>query len=276
LGSGPEGAGGQDSVKYVGGVQRTYSGVSGKTMLLEVVLRPPIGDAGKDGDGRLSSDIEPLPPEDVLMDGLDEVQEIPLEEEEEKPPKELPREKPVTKTTVVQEWENPRPRQLPRDMPLPEPTIPLSEFVPVEDEVFMEDEEFMDGGEFLVEDDLDFVRNDVIFEDELFDDEYEGEIIYEDEFVDDRFDDRVPYRKEGNFIPQGTGKRDVVVSEQRILDEDDFDEMDEETEEETEAEDDDDEEETISLSTKMGLTFKRIGGLDDQLDSIVRRVLSTR
>ncbi|KAG7342232.1 ATPase AAA [Nitzschia inconspicua] len=254
LGSGPEGAGGQDSVKYVGGVQRTYSGVSGKTMLLEVVLRPPIGDVGKDGDGRLSSDIEPLPPEDVLMAGLDDVDEVPLEEEEEKPPKELPREKPAAETTVVQDWENPRQRQPPLDMPLPEPTIPLSEFVPVTDEEFMKD-------------DFDFVRNDVIFEDDFYEENFEGEIIYEDDLVQDRFYGREPYRKgQDSFDPEDDVFDASVNSD--ILDEPRI------SEEQGGAMEEDDH--MVSLSTKMGMSFKKIGGLDDQLDAIVRRVLATR
>lgn len=265
LGSGPEGAGGQDSVKYVGGVQRTYSGVSGKTMLLEVVLRPPIGDAGKDGDGRLSTDIEPLPPEDVLMDGLDDVDEVPLDEEEEaKPPKELPREKPAAKTTVAQEWENPRQRQPPGDMPLPEPTIPLSEFVP-ENEV-----DFMEGADF------EFVRNEVVFEDEFYEDEYEDDIDYEDDLeVQDRFYDREPYRKETDAFDLEEDVFDSPVDTEAIVDSEPFDADELLTTEEMEEEEEE-VEERISLSSKMGMSFKKVGGLDDQLDSIVRRVLSTR
>lgn len=40
LGGGAGGRG-EDCVKYVGGALRSYSGVGGKTMLLEVVIRPP-------------------------------------------------------------------------------------------------------------------------------------------------------------------------------------------------------------------------------------------
>jgi vesicle-fusing ATPase len=260
LGSGSEGAGGQDSVKYVGGAQRTYSGVSGKTMLLEVVLRPPIGDAGKDGDGRLSKDIEPLPPEDVLMDGLDDVDEVPLEENEvEKPPKELPREKPVAEAvanSVKQRPQRPR-RDVARDMPLPEPTIPLSEFVP-EDDV-----EFLDG-------EFGFVPDRRMYEDEFYDETYEGDIAYENDFVD------------GGVYEDG-----IVDSaaEQYFDDEDEFysDEQqfassDKVVDARNEAEDleTEDEEDPTSLGTKMGLSFKKVGGLDDQLDAIVRRVLATR
>ncbi len=52
--------GGEDCVKYVGGAFRSYSGKSGKTTLLEVVVRPPIGKEQLDGDGRDSSEMEPL------------------------------------------------------------------------------------------------------------------------------------------------------------------------------------------------------------------------
>ena len=259
LGSGSDGAGGQDSVKYVGGAQRTYSGVSGKTMLLEVVLRPPIGDAGKDGDGQLSKDIEPLPPEDVLMEGLDDVDEVPLDEEEEKPPKELPREKPVADAVVDDASQRPRrSRQRdppPREMDLPEPTIPLSEFVP-EDDV-----EFLDG-------EFGFVPEGPRFEDEFYDDRFEGDIVYEDESV-----------------AEGVYQEDFVESEAEEY----FDEEDEfysddgefasaETLVDDKIEEDatEEEEERTSLGTKMGLSFQRVGGLDDQLDAIVRRVLATR
>ena len=49
LGGGASGRG-EDCVKYVGGALRSYSGVGGKTMILETVIRPPIGKAGIDGD----------------------------------------------------------------------------------------------------------------------------------------------------------------------------------------------------------------------------------
>ena len=60
--------GGQDCVKYVGGALRAYAGKSGKTTLLEVVVRPPIGSEQTDGDGGNSNDIEALeePPDSIL------------------------------------------------------------------------------------------------------------------------------------------------------------------------------------------------------------------
>ncbi|KAL3917888.1 MAG: hypothetical protein SGILL_004500 [Bacillariaceae sp.] len=260
LGSGG-GTGGQDSVKYVGGAQRTYSGVSGKTMVLEVVLRPPIGDPGKDGDGLLSSDIQPLPPEDVLMEGLDDVDEVPLNEEEQrKPPKDLPRENAVQEASIMEEFEKRTladheqrtKRNRERDVPLPEPTIPLSEFVPEDDA------DFIDGEFGFVPDDR------VEFEDELYDDEYEGDIIYEDEVVgggeqyveeDEFYEDDEVFASAETVIDTGS-KPDVEVQEVN----------DEATEEEN----------PTSLGTKMGLSFKKVGGLDEQLDAIVRRVLATR
>jgi len=66
LGGGAGGRG-EDGVKYVGGALRSYSGVGGKTMLLEVVIRPPMGQAGIDGDGHASIDIEPFPAEDTII-----------------------------------------------------------------------------------------------------------------------------------------------------------------------------------------------------------------
>ena len=52
--------GGEDCVKYVGGAFRSYSGKSGRTTLLEVSVRPPVGKEQLDGDGRCSSDIPAL------------------------------------------------------------------------------------------------------------------------------------------------------------------------------------------------------------------------
>ena len=52
--------GGEDCVKYVGGAFRSYSGKSGKTTLLEVVVRPPIGKEQLDGDGQDSLAMEKL------------------------------------------------------------------------------------------------------------------------------------------------------------------------------------------------------------------------
>jgi len=66
LGGGASGRG-EDCVKYVGGALRSYSGVGGKTMILETVIRPPMGKAGIDGDGLASLDIEVFPTDDAII-----------------------------------------------------------------------------------------------------------------------------------------------------------------------------------------------------------------
>ena len=61
LAGGGSGTVGEDCIKYVGGALRSYAGKSGRTTLLEIVLRPPVGkDSSLDGDGRNSSDMEQL------------------------------------------------------------------------------------------------------------------------------------------------------------------------------------------------------------------------
>ena len=61
LAGGGSGTVGEDCIKYVGGALRCYAGKSGKTTLLEVIIRPPIGkDASLDGDGKNSMDIDAL------------------------------------------------------------------------------------------------------------------------------------------------------------------------------------------------------------------------
>ena len=78
--------GGEDCVKYVGGALRSYSGKSGKTSLLEVVVRPPIGKEKADGDGQESDKIETLDkPENVLKVIIpgEEVEKAKEEEKEE-------------------------------------------------------------------------------------------------------------------------------------------------------------------------------------------------
>lgn len=50
------GSQGEDSIKYVGGPLRCYSGAYGKTVLLEVVVRPPIGK-----ENQAPEAIDPLP-----------------------------------------------------------------------------------------------------------------------------------------------------------------------------------------------------------------------
>jgi hypothetical protein len=65
--AGGSAASGEDSVKYVGGALRSYGGKTGKTALLEVVVRPPVGKEEMDGDGRETFSMEVLSnPDDVL------------------------------------------------------------------------------------------------------------------------------------------------------------------------------------------------------------------
>ena len=71
LGGGGGGRG-EDCVKYVGGALRSYSGVGGKTMVLEVAIRPPMGKAGIDGDGLASLDIEAFPTDDATIQEIAE------------------------------------------------------------------------------------------------------------------------------------------------------------------------------------------------------------
>ncbi len=95
LGGGGGGRG-EDCVKYVGGALRSYSGVGGKTMVLEVAIRPPMGKKGVDGDGLASLDIEVFPMEDkIIQEIIEEITELKiraeakaLESEEEEPEEE--------------------------------------------------------------------------------------------------------------------------------------------------------------------------------------------
>jgi hypothetical protein len=259
LGSGSEGGGGEDAVKYVGGAMRSYAGVSGKTMLLEVVLRPPIGDAGKDGDGNLSSNIEPLPPEDVLMKGIEEAEEVPIEEEKQKkPPRELPREKIPIEPTLMKETASRKDRQF---ADVQEPTIPLSEF-PARNLDFLED---TNDDQYLDEEEV--YDDDGYYDEEYYDDEYQDEVFaeeYEDEYedgevyADDFYDENVEV--------VSTGGARKVVNELKSA------------EASVEDEENDGEEGEVqkSLGEKMGLSFDKVGGLDEQLDAIVRRVLASR
>lgn len=84
LAGGATGTAGEDSVKYVGGALRCYGGKSGKTTLLEVVVRPPIGKGPLDGDGRDSMEMEVLDNPDtalrVVLPG-EEVVKVDQEEE---------------------------------------------------------------------------------------------------------------------------------------------------------------------------------------------------
>lgn len=65
--AGGNAASGEDCVKYVGGALRSYGGKSGKTALLEIVVRPPVGKEQVDGDGQETGTIEVLSnPDDVL------------------------------------------------------------------------------------------------------------------------------------------------------------------------------------------------------------------
>eukprot|EP00980_Cylindrotheca_fusiformis_P027987 scaffold22575_cov141-Cylindrotheca_fusiformis.AAC.18 len=65
--AGGSAGGGEDSVKYVGGALRSYTGKSGKTTLLEVVVRPPIGKEKSDGDGQESNAMEQLESPDKFL-----------------------------------------------------------------------------------------------------------------------------------------------------------------------------------------------------------------
>ena len=83
LGGGGKG-GGEDSVKYVGGAFRSYSCKSGKTTLLEIVVKPNIeANCRVDGDGNASDSIPTLNnPEQVLEIALP-ISEQEIEEKEE-------------------------------------------------------------------------------------------------------------------------------------------------------------------------------------------------
>jgi hypothetical protein len=70
--------GGEDCVKYVGGALRSYAGKSGKTTLLEVVVRPPIGKENLDGDGQESTKMEAMESPDRVLEVA-----VPVSEEEE-------------------------------------------------------------------------------------------------------------------------------------------------------------------------------------------------
>ena len=83
LGGGGGGRG-EDCVKYVGGALRNYSGVGGKTMVLEVAIRPPMGKKGVDGDGLASLDIEAFPMEDeIIQEIMEEITELKIRAEAE-------------------------------------------------------------------------------------------------------------------------------------------------------------------------------------------------
>jgi hypothetical protein len=85
LAGGASGTAGEDSVKYVGGALRCYAGKSGKTALLEVVVRPPIGKGPLDGDGRDSLDMEVLDHPDTTLRVVqpgEEVKKVDYDEEE--------------------------------------------------------------------------------------------------------------------------------------------------------------------------------------------------
>ena len=72
--------GGEDCVKYVGGPLRSYEGKSGKTVVLEVTIRPPISAENNGDDGDLSG---VLPLEDSVEEYLSVVVETDEEEIEE-------------------------------------------------------------------------------------------------------------------------------------------------------------------------------------------------
>ena len=83
--AGGSAGGGEDCIKYVGGALRSYAGKSGKTTLLEVVVRPPIGKQSLDGDGLSSENMEQLEaPSSVLKIVLPITEEGTEEAEEDK------------------------------------------------------------------------------------------------------------------------------------------------------------------------------------------------
>jgi len=68
--------GGEDCVKYVGGPLRSYEGKSGKTVVLEVTIRPPISAETFGDDGDLSDVVE-------LEDAVEEYLSVAVETDEE-------------------------------------------------------------------------------------------------------------------------------------------------------------------------------------------------
>jgi hypothetical protein len=64
---------GEDCVKYVGGALRSYEGKSGKTTLLEIAVRPPIGKEQLDGDGKDSAEIEPLASPEAYLEVVQQI-----------------------------------------------------------------------------------------------------------------------------------------------------------------------------------------------------------
>lgn len=81
--AGGSAGGGEDCVKYVGGALRSYAGKSGKTTLLEVVVRPPIGKQGTDGDGLTSESMEQLDTPSSVLEIALPISDKEAEEEEE-------------------------------------------------------------------------------------------------------------------------------------------------------------------------------------------------
>jgi hypothetical protein len=233
LGSG-KATGGQDSVKYVGGAQRSYAGQAGKTLVLEVVLRPPVG-TQTDGDGNSSSDIEPLPPEDVLMNGMNDP---PAKTAIESLPTKTP--SPAETTTYVTDGGT--------------PPQPLKKQQARRNRKHSEKQKFYDPVE--VETPTRRRRNqrshnsDWDYNDDLIDDD----ILDEDNNADDNNNSMLDSNDVDFFDDSG----------------DDF-----EDEDEVDGFESNDSVQR-SLGDKLGLTFERVGGLDDQLDSIVRRVLASR
>ncbi|CAJ1945629.1 unnamed protein product [Cylindrotheca closterium] len=81
--AGGSAGGGEDCIKYVGGALRSYAGKSGKTTLLEVVVRPPIGKQSLDGDGRSSDNMEQLEAPSSVLEVTLPITEESMEEVEE-------------------------------------------------------------------------------------------------------------------------------------------------------------------------------------------------
>jgi ATP-dependent Clp protease ATP-binding subunit ClpA len=81
--AGGSAGGGEDCVKYIGGALRCYTGKSGKTTLLEVVVRPPIGKEQVDGDGQKSLKMENLEDPEATLKVIPPGSGTPEEKEEE-------------------------------------------------------------------------------------------------------------------------------------------------------------------------------------------------
>ena len=97
-GGGGAATGGEDCVKYVGGPIRSYTGKSGKTILLEVVVRPPIS---KD-ETLLELDMDTLQDIESILSVVPEEKENNIEKEQLPPKRDTPAQ-PKPKTIGAQD-----------------------------------------------------------------------------------------------------------------------------------------------------------------------------